>query len=156
MQLYLLLKQFCCTCENNKNPSETTITIAGRLTEVSAFLPETSHSLLPVPLARDVQREVGEDATETEEGEEDEDGYHDDDVVTDAGADVEPATVVLHQEEEMLKEVQTDAFSTGSHEGCKFCIKFTYRTCTMLYPTELPEKCIQHYTGEKASTARAS
>ena len=51
-----------------------------------------------------MEGEVGEDATETEEGEEDEDGYHDDDVVTDAGADVEPAAVVFDEEEEMLEE----------------------------------------------------
>ena len=57
-----------------------------------------------MPLAGDMQGEVGEYSTDAQQGEEDEYGYHDDHVVTDAGADVEPASVVLHQEEEMLKQ----------------------------------------------------
>ena len=60
-----------------------------------------------MPLARDAQREVGEHSTDAQQREEDEDGYHDDDVVTDAGANVQPASVVLHQEEEMLKRMSS-------------------------------------------------
>ena len=66
-----------------------------------------TQGLLPVPLAGDAEGEVGEHSTDAQQGEEDEDGNHDDDVVTDAGADVQPASVILHQEEEMLKQMSS-------------------------------------------------
>jgi len=49
------------------------------------------------------ERDVSEEFTEHEQQEQEQDHRHDDDVMTDAHADVQPAAVVTHQEEEVLK-----------------------------------------------------
>jgi len=46
--------------------------------------------------------DVGEDFTQHQQQEQEQDHRHDDDVMADAGADVQPAAVVANQEEEVL------------------------------------------------------
>lgn len=54
------------------------------------------------------EREVGEELAQHQQQEQEQDHCHDDDVVTDAHADLEPASVVADQEEEMLDTNNTE------------------------------------------------
>ena len=49
------------------------------------------------------QRDLGQDLTDSQQQQEEADHRHDDHVVTDAGPNLQPAAIVPHQEEEVLK-----------------------------------------------------